>query len=405
MSFDIALTGLNAATQELEIISNNIANGGTAGFKRSRAEFADVYAASDLGVVRNATGEGVQVTNTRQQFSQGNITFTENNLDLSISGQGFFRLDDNGSATYTRAGQFGLDRDGNIASNSGAKLVGYLSDGNGGITPVLGPIKIDRSDLPPKPTENIELTLNLDATIAPPAVAFDVNNPLSYNFSTAATVIDSLGTSHITNTYFRNTGPNNWESFMYVEGNQVATNTFAFNAGGTLDSINGTPPTTVTIAGFQPDPNVNPVDLNIDYTNITQFTNPFGVNNLSIDGHASGRLTDLDIDNSGVIFGRYNNGESLAMGQIAMANFANVNGLRQRGDTSWSETFASGAPAVGTPGSASLGLINSGALEESNVDVTKELVDMIGAQRNFQANAQVISVADTLTQTVINIRR
>ncbi len=405
MSFEIALTGLNAATQELEIISNNIANGGTAGFKRSRAEFADVYAASDLGVVRNATGEGVQVTNTRQQFSQGNITFTENNLDLSISGQGFFMLSDNGTSTYTRAGQFGLDRDGNIASNSGAKLVGYLTDGNGKITPELGPIKIDRSDLPPKPTENIELTLNLDATVEPPAVDFDVNNPLSYNFSTAATVIDSLGTSHITNTYFRNTGPNSWESFMYVEGTEVATNTFEFNAGGTLDAINGTPPTTVTIEGFRPDPNVNPVDLKIDYTNITQFTNPFGVNNLSVDGHASGRLTDLDIDNSGVIFGRYNNGESLAMGQISMANFANVNGLRQRGDTSWSETFASGAPAVGTPGSASLGLINSGALEESNVDVTKELVDMIGAQRNFQANAQVISVTDTLTQTVINIRR
>ena len=147
------------------------------------------------------------------------------------------------------------------------------------------------------------------------------------------------------------------------------------------------------------------MDLNLDYTNLSQYTNPFGVNDLTVDGHGSGRLTDLDIDSTGVIYGRYNNGESMAMGQIAMSNFANVNGLRQAGDTAWTETFASGSPATGAPGSASLGLITSGALEESNVDVTQELVDMIGAQRSFQANAQVISVNDTLTQTVINIRR
>lgn len=405
MSFDIALTGLNAASTELEIISNNIANSSTAGFKRSRAEFADVYADSDLGVVRNATGEGVRVTNTRQQFSQGNITFTENNLDLSISGEGFFRLDNDGSISYTRAGQFGLDRDGYIVSNEGGQITGYLSDGDGTITAELGSIRIDRADLSPAATENVSLTANLNSESDVPALAFDVDDPLSYNFSTSATVIDSLGTSHQMDTYFRKTAANEWESFVYAGGNQVSTNTFSFDNAGKISAINGAAPTGITIANFQPDPNVAAVDLNLDYTNLSQYTNPFGVNDLTVDGHGSGRLTDLDIDSTGVIYGRYNNGESMAMGQIAMSNFANVNGLRQAGDTAWTETFASGSPATGAPGSASLGLITSGALEESNVDVTKELVDMIGAQRSFQANAQVISVNDTLTQTVINIRR
>lgn len=404
MSFDIALTGLNAASTELEIISNNIANSSTAGFKRSRAEFADVYADSDLGVVQNATGEGVRVTNTRQQFSQGNITFTENNLDLSISGEGFFRLDNDGSISYSRAGQFGLNRDGYIVSNEGGQITGFLAE-DGKVTAEMGSIKIDRADLDPKPTENITLTANLNSTADVPASAFDVDNPLSYNFSTAATVIDSLGTSHITTTYFRKTAANAWESFVYAGGNQVSTNDFTFDASGKLDTINGAAPAPVTVANFQPDPNVAAVDLSIDYTNLSQFTNPFGVNTLDVDGHGSGRLTDLDIDSKGVIYGRYNNGESMAMGQIVLSNFSNVNGLRQAGDTAWTETFASGAPATGAPGSASLGLITSGALEESNVDVTQELVDMIGAQRTFQANAQVISVNDTLTQTVINIRR
>jgi len=411
MSFEVAVTGMNAATADLEVISNNIANSNTNGFKRSRAEFADVYAASDLGVAKNSTGEGVRVTNVRQQYTQGEVNFTENNLDLAISGGGFFRLNDSsGGIVFSRAGTFGMDREGFLINASEQRLTGYQSNDKGKILPTLGTMKIDTSDLTPRASENITLgsNLSLGDSVMDPAIVFDNTDANTYTFSTAATIYDSQGSSHVVDMYFVKNAQNAWTSHMYIGDTAISQgvgDTISFKTDGTLDQVNSGISPIIKLTGIQPAPNVAPMDLNIDFSQLTQFDNASGTNKVEVDGYGSGRLATLDVDSTGIIYGRYNNGQSYAMGQIALANFANVEGLRPVGNTSWAETFGSGQPALGAPGSASLGNIQSSALEQSNVDITKELVDMIASQRNFQANAQVVSVADTLTQTIINIRR
>jgi len=411
MSFEVAVTGMNAATADLEVISNNIANSNTNGFKRSRAEFSDVYAASDLGVAKNSTGEGVRVTNVRQQYTQGEVNFTENNLDLAISGGGFFRLNDSsGGIEFSRAGTFGMDREGFLINGSEQRLTGYQSDDKGKILPTLGEMKIDTADLTPRASENIALGANfsLSDKVMDPAIPFDEKDANTYTFSTAATIYDSQGSSHVVDMYLVKTAPNKWVNRMFVGDQEISKqggDEITFKTDGTLDQINSGVSPIIKVARFQPSPNVTLMDLNLDLSKVTQFDNPSGTNKIDVDGYGSGRLATLDVDSTGVIYGRYNNGQSHAMGQIALANFSNVEGLRPVGNTSWAETFGSGQPALGAPGSASLGNIQSSALEQSNVDITKELVDMIASQRNFQANAQVVSVADTLTQTIINIRR
>ncbi|HGG58819.1 MAG TPA: flagellar hook protein FlgE [Gammaproteobacteria bacterium] len=430
MSFQVALTGLDAATTNLEVISNNIANSNTNGFKRSRAEFADVYASSDFGSVSNATGEGVRVTNIRQQHTQGDINYTENSLDVAISGGGLFRLSDNGGGVvYSRAGAFGLDRDGYLTNATEQRLTGYQVDDRGTILPTLGELKIDRADLQPKASEKVSLTANIDQTSEAigAGASFDVDNPKSYNFTTGATIFDSQGSTHVINYYFRKEDDNKWKLFTVsadtdtIVGDPDGYN-LEFGTDGRLNALtdNATPANTfvqrnsngvpegtfdVTVNAAALGSSVDDITLSMDLASITQFDSASGVNSVTADGFSSGRLSSLDIDKSGVIFGRYSNGQSKAMGQIALANFSSLDGLRPVGDSSWAETFASGPPAIGAPGSASLGYIQSSALESSNVDVTEELVDMIGAQRSFQANAQIISVADTLTQTIINMRR
>jgi len=407
MTFDIALTGLNAASSQLETISNNIANNATTGFKRSRAEFADVYAVSTFGANSPLVGQGVRVSGIKQQFEQGDTNFTNNNLDLSVEGLGMFRLNDNGSPVYTRAGNFALDREGFIVNSTGHKLTGYRTNASDEIEPIIDDLRIDYSDLQPRTSETVSLSMNLDikAEIPPP---FDVSDSSTFNFSTSTTVYDSLGSSQLANVYFHKDAPNSWSAFTYVDGQQVnqpGGDEIIFDTSGILQSVNGAATGTYTTNTFTPATDAAPMALTFDVSDITQFDNAFGVNRIVQDGFAAGRLEDFDIDPSGIIFGRFTNGQAKQMGQITLSAFPNSNGLRQIGDTSWTETFTSGAPATGEPGSASLGNLQAGSLEGSNVDITQELVSMIGAQRSFQANAQVISTGDTLTQTVINIRR
>lgn len=407
MTFDIALTGINAASTQLETISNNIANNATTGFKGSRAEFADVYAVSTFGATNPAVGQGVRVSGIKQQFQQGDTTFTNNNLDMSIEGQGMFRLQDNGKPVYTRAGNFGLDREGYIVNSSGHNLTGYRTNESDEIEPIIDDLRIDYSDLQPRSTERIELAMNLDikAEVLPP---FDITDSGTFNFSTSTTVYDSLGSSQLANVYFHKDAPNTWSAFTYIDGQEISQlggDELVFDTSGVVQTINGTAAGTIDTNTFTPESNALPMSLTIELREVTQFDNAFGVNRIVQDGYAAGRLEDFDVDPSGIIFGRFSNGQAKQMGQITLTNFPNQNGLRQIGDTSWTETFSSGEPATGEPGSASLGSLQAGSLEGSNVDITQELVSMIGAQRSFQANAQVISTGDTLTQTVINIRR
>jgi len=407
MTFDIALTGINTASADLEVISNNIANGATTGFKRSRAEFADIFATSRLGASSLATGRGARVAEIRQDFAQGDVEFTDNNLDLTIDGQGFFETADNGKRLFTRAGAFGLDRDGFVVNAQGHQLQGYGVDGEGNILPIIDSLSFDYSDIPPKSTEEVSLAMNLDSLVQVPQ-PFDVDNPSSYNYTTSTTVYDSLGSSQVATTYLRKDTENSWSSFLYVDGVEVSQpggDELAFDTNGELVSVNGSTDNTYTSTVFSPVSGASPMSMRFDLSAITQFEGPFGVNNITQDGFSSGRLDDFDVDSTGVIFGRFSNGQASIMGQIVLANFPNPSGLQQMGNNAWAESYDSGSPAIGEAGSASLGLIQAGALEASNVDITQELVAMIGAQRSFQANAQVISTGDTLTQTVINIRR
>ena len=401
MPFRTALSGLNAASGELRVIGNNVANASTVGFKKSRAEFADIFATSNLGVAANAIGTGVRIASVSQQFTQGNIEFTDNNLDLAISGQGFFLVDDNGVNVYTRAGQFGVDRDGYVVNNQAQRLVIFQADSNGNITGATGPLQLDRSDIEPQATSNIEVRANLDAsqTAIPAATTFDPTDAASYNNSTSLTIYDSLGSPHLATLYFRKTGDNTWDQYLYVDGTAVSgPDTLTFDNTG---AISGGTPVNVS---FTPTGGAAPMNVTLDYRQTSQYGSPFNVNALIQDGFATGRLSGIDINDTGVITSRFTNGQSRTLGQIAIATFNNPQGLRQLGDTGWAETYDSGSPLLGAPGTGAAGLIQSGAVEGSNVDLTEQLVGMITAQRNFQANAQVISTADTITQTIINIR-
>jgi flagellar hook protein FlgE len=411
MSLNTAISGLNAATADLNTVGNNIANSSTNGFKLSRAEFADVYPVSAAGSSANTIGSGVKLAAVSQQFTQGNINFTSNNLDLAINGQGFFRLSDNGSIIYSRAGSFGIDKDGYIANSSGLHLTGYLADATGSITGALGDLQLSMADIAPNPTTNITVGLNLNASAIAPTIAFNPANAATYNNATSTTVYDSLGSTHLATMYYRKTAANTWQTYLYVDGvdrQAVAgtPDTLVFSSLGALATVNGVavPPSTTTSATFAPGTGAANMTLTQDYSPTTQFGSPFGVNSLTQDGYTTGRLSGVDISDTGVVFARYTNSQSRAQGQVVLTNFANVQGLRPMGDTNWSETSESGVALTGAPNTASLGVVQSGSLEDSNVNLTEQLVAMITAQRNFQANAQVITTENAITQTIINLR-
>ncbi len=561
MAFDTALSGLAAASGELSIIGNNIANSSTTGFKESRAVFADVYAVSGQGTAAIQIGSGVRLSDVQQQFTQGNIGFTNNALDLAINGNGFFTLNDSGNTVYSRSGAFHVNTNGIVVNSFNQELQAFQADSAGNITGAIGNLTINTSNITPQATAIVDLGINVnsqasiplepvpttsisisnagappnldtatspitvaldelwdsagvnvDATGAgsqlifthlpavgpttwqveliadsavgsttPPTIAtfdtavdqfatlswdsqataldpvtinvdlnnantvtgtgttlnttdastgqpqgvFDPSDPDSYNNATSVTVYDSLGGAHLATYYFRKLPTaNQWEVHTYVDGvNQGAgTGGADVNAEGTayileyatdgsLLSIDGnpTPPSSLTMPAFVPTISgtasaPQPLTLSVDFRNTTQFGAPFAVNAITQDGYTTGQLSTVDVDSGGIVFARYSNGQALALGQVMLTNFSNPNGLSNLGDSSWAETSESGAPLAGQAGSGNLGLIQSGALEESNVDVTEQLVAMITAQRNFQANAQVISTEDSITQTIINIR-
>ena len=418
MPFRSALSGINAAAQDLRVIGNNVSNASTTGFKQSRAEFADVYAASD-GAASNSIGAGVRLSNVSQQFGQGNIEFTDNKLDLAVNGRGFFVLDDNGTRSYTRSGAFKVDRDGYVVNASASKLVVNNADESGAISGAVGPLQLDRSNIVPKPTTRIDVGLNLDSSQKPPStLPFNPEVPNSFTHSTSLTVYDSLGAPHLSTMYYiKENEANTWTTHMFIDGKDTkgglqppfTGDKLVFNGAGGLGSINGvaTPPGEITYTGVSVGEGLEPIDIKINLlssTPTTQFGTKFSASALTQNGYTSGRLSGLDIDDSGIVRARYSNGQTKTLGQVALSDFSNPQGLRQLGDTNWAESFASGVPLLGTPGSGSLGNLQSGALEASNVDLTGQLVNMITAQRNFQANAQVITTADTVTQTIINIR-
>ncbi|MDJ0776657.1 MAG: flagellar hook protein FlgE [Gammaproteobacteria bacterium] len=440
MSFNTALSGLQAATVDLGVTSNNIANVATTGFKHSRTEFADLFEISPFGNTPTSVGSGVRVSSVSQQFDQGNLKFTDATLDLAVSGQGFFVMNSDlagSDITYTRAGQFRVDNAGYLTNSAGEYVQAFPVDASGNVTSTslntTVPVQLPPTTGSPQATTEIEIGVNLDSTTtALLPTAFDPTASNTYNHSTSTTVYDSLGASHVLSYYFVHdqpgsptngaNDPNQWVVFTYLDGAEVD-----INGGTAITHLNGGTPTTTdaAILNFNTDGSFDtvtpalsqnlavaltngaaPLTITHDFANnpMTQFASPFSVATLDPDGFATGRLTGLDISEDGMLRATYSNGISNPLGQIAMADFPNSQGLRSIGAASWKETIDSGAVITGGAGTGRFGLIQSGALETSNVDLTQQLVNLITAQRNFQANARSIETSNAVTDTIIQIR-
>lgn len=406
MSFQQGLSGLNAAATSLNAIGHNIANANTVGFKSSQAQFADVFANSLTGAGGGGTGIGTKVTAIAQQFTQGSITVTSNPLDIAINGQGFFRLSNNGAISYTRNGQFQIDNEGYVVTSDGSRVTGYTADAGGVLnTAALGELRVPTSGVLPNATTTISAQVNLDSrngTLS--AAAFNMNDPATYNDSTSIAVYDTLGNAHTLSTYFVKTAANQWSVFASANGVQIgagAAGTMTFTQNGLIDTGATTFPFVLTAPVTT---GAAPLAFDLTFAGSTQFGSNFGVNALYQDGYTSGRLSGFGIDADGTLMGRYTNGQSNVLGQFVLANFTNPQGLHSIGGTAWAESTESGVALVGAPQSGSLGALQSSAIEDSNVDLTAELVSMITAQRFYQANAQTIKTQDAVLQTLVNLR-
>ncbi|MDR7335029.1 flagellar hook protein FlgE [Roseateles asaccharophilus] len=445
MAFQQGLSGLNAASKNLDVIGNNIANSGTYGFKGSRAEFADVYAAALNGAGQSQIGIGTSLQAVAQQFTQGNITTTENPMDLAINGGGFFQVTDGANPTrYTRNGQFKVSKDGFIVNNDGLKLMGYPANGAGVIQPgTATPLTLPTGGIPPAVTAKVAVEFNLDSRLAVTApeegagTGLDLSDSTTYNNATSMTVYDAKGQDVAVTFYFQKAatledGSDVWN--VYATANGTAFDTDSTGNSISLDEFGNptTPYTTITfpptggspssIAGSETSPPGSILmsvpagtsargnstlaipDIQLDLTGATENGSSFAVTNLTQDGYAPGQLTGIQVADNGIVQARYSNGQSKPAGQVELANFRNPQGLQPQGGNVWIRTVASGDAVVGVPGDGNMGALQSGALEESNVDITAELVNMVTAQRAYQANAQTIKTQDQVLQTIVNLR-
>ena len=417
MSFQQGLSGLNASSQNLDVIGNNVANANTVGAKESRAEFGTMYASA---ISNTSVGIGVNVQAVTQQFTQGSITSTGNPLDLAINGNGFFEVNNGQQTLYTRNGQFQANKDGYIVSNAGLKLVGYPASEDGTIQPGAAvPLQLPTGNVAPKSTTKNAIEMNLDSRqkVTLPSTSPQINfaDATTYNNATSVTVFDKQVQDVSLTYYFQKSALNTWNVYATADGTPVST-----DASG-----NPTPITSIVYpdSGAAPTSPTTPVSFDIpqttnssggttlpisglmlDVTNTTQYGSPFGVTSLKQDGYAAGQLTSVAIEKTGIVTATYSNGQSKPAGQIEIANFRNPQALTPLGGNLWARSFASGEPNVGTPSSGNLGSLQAGALEESNTDLTSELVNMITAQRVYQANAQSIKTEDQVLQTLVNLR-
>ena len=428
MAFSQAVSGLNAAATNLDVIGNNIANSATYGFKSGTASFADMFAGSKVGL-------GVKVAGITQDFTDGTTTNTGRGLDVAISQNGFFRMvDSNGSVFYSRNGQFKLDENRNIVNMQGLQLTGYPATGTPptiqqGANPA--PITIPNTLMAAKTTTTASMQVNLNSTDKlPTKTPFNPSDADSYNKKGSVTVFDSQGNAHDMNIFYVKTGPNKWDVYTQdasVTGSVATKNAVMnFSANGTLTSVNNyveepvdpldpTGPKHLVEGPANAQPQIQistgtingavPANFSLSFLNSMQQNT--GANNIvatSQNGYKPGDLVSYQINNDGTVVGNYSNEQQQVLGQIVLANFANNEGLASQGDNVWAATQASGVALLGTAGEGNFGKLTNGALEASNVDLSKELVNMIVAQRNYQSNAQTIKTQDQILNTLVNLR-
>ncbi|MCU6680059.1 flagellar hook protein FlgE [Leclercia tamurae] len=420
MAFSQAVSGLNAAATNLDVIGNNIANSATYGFKSGSASFADMFAGSKVGL-------GVKVAGITQDFSDGTTTNTGRGLDVAISQNGFFRmLDSNGSVYYSRNGQFSLDENRNLVNMQGLQLTGFPAAGSPptvqtGANPQ--PITIPNDLMSAKATSTAAQQINLNSTDSVPSIAFDATNANpdsdSFNKKGTITVYDDQGNAHNMYVYYVKTADNKWD--LYTQDGSVTNGKISksaqmsFDPSGNLQGVynynaagvlSATPNANASInVTTDPLSGALPVTFSLSFLNSMQQNT--GANNIvatNQNGYKPGDLVSYQINDDGTVVGNYSNEQSQVLGQIVMANFANNEGLQSEGNNVWSATQSSGVALLGTAGSGNFGTLTNGALEASNVDLSKELVNMIVAQRNYQSNAQTIKTQDQILNTLVNLR-
>ncbi|HSD36466.1 MAG TPA: flagellar hook protein FlgE [Rhodocyclaceae bacterium] len=419
MAFQQGLSGLNAASKALDVISNNVANGSTVGYKMANAQFGDAFAAAMNGAAAGVQiGIGTSMSQVSQQFNQGNITPTNNPLDVAINGDGFFIVQSPDASLngYSRNGQFDIDSRGYIVNATGYKLMGFLP---GGGSTTAAPIQLSASNSSltgaPKQTSTMSIGINLDSRNTAPVISpFDYTDPKTYNSSTASTSYDSLGNPHAVTMYFVRSSAapalagaaSRWDVYTSVDNgapSAVPTN-MEFNSAGTMVGTSAVNNYSMPVNFPVTTGATSPMAFNINFSGSTQYGSPFNVTTQNQDGYAPGTLSGITISKDGIVQGRYSNGQTTDIATIALATFSSPNGLLSMGSNLWAESAESGQVQLGAPGIGKRGLLQAGAVEESNVDLTAELVNMITQQRNYQANAQSIKTQDSVMQTLVNLR-
>jgi flagellar hook protein FlgE len=419
------VSGLQAEDGALGVIGNNLANTNTVGFKESRAIFETVLGGT-VGQ-EGTVGGGVRMATAQQIFSEGSMQSTGQPTDVAISGDGFFVVNGNVAGVtgdyYTRAGQTSLNAGGTLVNPDGLALQGYMSNGDGTFSTNLSSIHVNTAALPPQASTSLSVTANLDSTATPPALPWDPQNPANTsNFSTSLQVFDSLGNAHTMSEYFQNTGPGQWTYHVLGNGSEIAggtagqndeiaTGTMTFNTAGALQTNTLTAGGTVSFTGATAN---QPLALNFGtpiasggtgMDGVTQFGSPSSVSAQSADGYTSGALASIQIDSSGVVDGVYSNGQTIAVGQLAIAKFQSDTGLGQAGQNLWTATSDSGAAAFGQAGSGGRGALVSGSLEASNVDIATQFTDLIAHQTGFEASSKTITTADQMLQALIAMKQ
>lgn len=395
---NIANTGMRAAMTDMEIISNNIANANTIGYKRSYGTFGDIYPNS-MGGAKTQAGLGVALNSIHQDFTRGGALYTTNPLDLMINSGGFFVTKDNtsGATSYTRAGRFTLDNEGFI-TNGKQRLQGFPAT-NGVVSAggSLNDLQISSTPRNATATKAVTENINLNSTDKVPAGPFNKDDVATYNYMTTSTVFDSLGNSHSLSMYFVKTADNTWTANALVDNTAVGTGNVTFNADGTLNSSTG-----LDALSFDPGTGAtSPQSLSVNLGSCSQYASENTTRSMSQDGYPVGNLTGYEVDTDGNVVGSYSNQERVLLGKVAVAQFQSPDGLASIGNMSWVETTESGK-AILNPGNSNKN-ISSSVVETSNVDLTQEMISLIGAQHNFQANAQVEQTYNEVMQTVIKI--
>lgn len=419
-----AISGMNANGTSLSVISDNIANMNTVGFKSSSVSFGDVLSQSLTGASGSSTvGRGVQVTAVTPLFTQGSFQTTASGLDLAIDGDGLFMVNQGLARYYSRSGQFAMDKDGKIVNPDGLVLQGYLADSLGNITGAIGDLQIATRQSPANPSTTAVLTLNLDASAAIPTGAFALGtgtNPTNFNSSTTINVFDSQGDSHPVTAYFVKTAANAWTvHYAYANPNaatpptvlnpallEAGAQTLTFNTNGQLAAAAVGAAPIFNFGGGVAAAQTIAFDYGFGTNDVsTQFATSFAVAKLSQDGYSAGSLKSMSVGEDGLISGSFTNGQTRAIGQVTLSRFIAPTAMAKLGRNLYGESFGSGQPIVGTANSSGFGKTLSNSLEQSNVDLAEEFVKMISAQRGFEANSRIITTTDTLMAALVNLGR